>query len=210
MTVGSGTAVNKNPGESVIASDNVTVKALWKETTTPPAPGKVNVIFNANGGSGTMAPKQVEKDSEYTLPVCGFTAPAGKEFDKWKVVVGSGVEVEKKPGESVIASDNITVTAIWKESAAPPTPETKVKVTFNANGGTGTMDALEVKKNSEYALPECAFTAPVGKEFDKWSVTVGTAQAVEKLPNEKVVASDNVAVKAMWRNAPAPGKVNIL
>ena len=209
VTVGTAAAAEKAAGETVIASDNVKVKALWKETTTPPAPGKVNVIFNANGGSGTMAPKQVEKDSEYTLPVCGFTAPAGKEFDKWKVVVGSGVEVEKKPGESVIASDNITVTAIWKESAAPPTPETKVKVTFNANGGTGTMDALEVKKNSEYALPECAFTAPAGKEFDKWLVSVGTAAAVEKMPGETVVASDNVTVKAMWKNTPAPGKVDI-
>ena len=59
------------------------------------------------------------------------------------------------------------------------------------------MDAVEVKKNSEYALPECAFTAPAGKEFDKWSVTIGTAQTVEKLPNESMVASDNVTVKAL-------------
>ena len=116
-------------------------------------------------------------------------------------LVGSGVAVDKKPRESVIASDNITVTAIWKESAAPPTPETKVKVTFNANGGTGTMDALEVKKNSEYALPECAFTAPVGKEFDKWSVTGCFA-----VPQEGPAEQAQLSGAGLWNGLPDSGR----
>ena len=37
--------------------------------------------FNSNGGSGTM--DSVEADIIHRLPVCGFTAPAGKHFVGW-------------------------------------------------------------------------------------------------------------------------------
>ena len=205
VTVGTAAAVEKMPGDTVLASDNVTVKAMWKNL---PAPSKVDIKFNANGGSGSMPTKQVDKDSEYTLPVCGYTAPEGKEFDKWSVTVGSGTAVNKNPGESIMASDNVTVKALWKESTVPPAPG-KVNVTFEANGGTGMMAPKQVDKDSEYTLPVCGYTAPAGKEFDKWLVTVGTAAAVEKIPGDTVVASDNVTVKAMWKKVPTPGKVDI-
>ena len=65
----------------------------------------MDIRFNANGGGGSMPTKQVDKNSEYTLPVCGYTAPEGKEFDKWSVTVGSGTAVNKNPGESVIANN---------------------------------------------------------------------------------------------------------
>ena len=52
--------------------------------------------------------------------------------------------------------------------------------TFNANGGSGVMNAVEVNKDSNYKLPACEFTAPAGKEFDKWLVSVGTAAAMTK------------------------------
>ena len=57
------------------------------------------------------------------------------------------------------------------------------------------MPTQQVDKDSSYKLPVCGYTALVGKEFDKWLVTVGTAQEVEKLPNENVVASADITVK---------------
>ena len=85
------------PGESIVASDNITVKAIWKEKTPPPALAsvKVNVTFNGNTGSGSMPAVEVEKGSNYTLPVCSFTAPADKEFDKWSVTVTGFPAVDK-------------------------------------------------------------------------------------------------------------------
>ena len=50
-------------------------------------------------------------------------------------------------------------------------------VTFDANGGTGSMDAVTVASGESYDLPECGFTAPEGKQFKAWSVG-GTEYAV--------------------------------
>ena len=195
VVIGSAQPVDKNPGDEIVASDNVTVTAKWKAKPIP----KVNITFNGNSGTGSMDVVQVDKGSDYKLPACAFTAPDGKEFDKWSVTVGSAPAVDKKPGESIVASDNVTVIAIWKNKPVP-----KVNITFNANGGSGSMNATEVEKGKDYTLPVCTFVPPAGKEFDRWSVTVGSAPAVDKKPGESVTASDNVAVKAMWKTKTVP------
>ena len=221
VTVTGFPAVDKMPGESVVASDNVEVKAMWKEKTPPPvpAPVKVNVTFNGNTGSGSMPAVEVEKGSNYTLPVCSFTAPADKEFDKWSVTVTGSPAVDKMPGESIVAGGDVSVTAMWKAKTVPPVPPIpvpdKANITFNKNGGNGNMDLIQVEKGSNYTLPVCSFTAPTDKEFDKWSVIIGSATAVDKQPGEGIVASDNVAVTALWKEKaappvpPAPDKVKI-
>ena len=200
VTVTGFPAVDKMPGESVVASDNVEVKAMWKEKTPPPAPApvKVNVTFNGNTGSGSMPDKEVVKDSEFTLPVCSFTAPTDKEFDKWSVTVTGFPAVDKMPGESIVASDNITVKAIWKEKTPPPAPD-KVKITFKPNGGTQTMSEVEVDRDSEYTLPECGFTPPADKEFDKWQLEInGFAKFAG--PGEAFKVLSNTTVMPIWKD----------
>ena len=75
------------------------------------------VSFAANGGSGTMDSKTVEKDTEYTLPACGFTAPSGKVFKAWSV---NGTE--KSVGDKIVINADTTVTAVWKVRVAPYVP----------------------------------------------------------------------------------------
>ena len=67
------------------------------------------VIFDANGGTSTMIPAEVNEGEEYTLPECGFTAPSNKTFKAWSV----GGE-EKQPGDKITVSANTTVTAVWQ------------------------------------------------------------------------------------------------
>ena len=188
--------------ENTQVDEDTTVYAAWRDKQ------KVNITFEAGDGTGDMEAVQEDRDGNYKLPECGFTAPDGKEFDKWSVVIGSEEAVEKMPNDEIVASDNVTVTALWKNKPIP-----KVNVTFNAgDGGMGNMDAVEVNKGSNYKLPECGFTAPDGKEFDKWSVVIGSEEAVEKMPNDEIVASDNVTVTALWKDSvepPAPGKVRV-
>ena len=146
---------------------------------------------------------QVDKNSSYLLPEPMFTPPDGFEFDKWSVKIGNAQYVEKSPGESIIASDNVTLVAKWKLKVD------KVNVTFDNGGGSGSMNATEVEKGKDYTLPVCTFVPPAGKEFDKWSVTVGSAPAVDKKPGESVTASDNVTVKAMWKEKTVPVKAKV-
>ncbi len=51
------------------------------------------------------------------------------------------------------------------------------KVSFDANGGTGTMTADEGNELGAYTLPECGFTAPEGKRFKGWATSKANADA---------------------------------
>ena len=69
-------------------------------------------------------------------------------------------------------------------------------VTFDANGGTGSMaDATGV--SGEYTLPANGFTAPAGKQFKAWSVG-----GVEKAVGDKITVTANTTVTAVWENIP--------
>lgn len=89
----------------------------------------------------------------------------------------------------------------------PVTPDPvveKVTVSFDANGGTGTMAAVEVEKG-EYTLPANGFTAPGTKDFGGWEYTVKTefwGQVYEQQkigqPGDKVTLTENITFKAVW------------
>ena len=149
------------------------------------------VSFDANGGSGTMADATGISGS-YTLPASTFTAPAGKEFKCWSVA-----DVEKNVGDSITVTANTTVKAIWQAAG------TGYTVTFDANGGTGTM-AQATGVSGEYTLPESTFTAPDGKEFKCWKVG-----EEEKNAGDKITVTGNITVKAVWKDKSSGGGSNL-
>ena len=167
---------------------------------TPPAVEKVAVTFDANGGTGEMAAVDVEKGSEYTLPACTFTAPAGMIFAGWSIPAANWWEPAqiKQPGEKITVSAALKLTASWvKES---------ITVTFSAGDGTGTMAPVTVR-GGEYTLPECTFTAPGTKVFGGWQIVTtnqwGQQQTQIKQPGEKINLTDDLTLTASW-------KVNII
>ena len=71
-------------------------------------------------------------------------------------------------------------------------PITTYTVTFDANGGTGTMaDVTGIL--GDYTLPANGFTAPEGKQFKCWSVG-----GKEKAVGDKITVTANTAVTAVW------------
>ena len=81
----------------------------------------------------------------------------------------------------------------------------KHAVSFNANGGTGEMAALQVEEG-EYTLPECTFVGPGTKVFAGWEVMVTVTygqwsfeQAQVKQPGEKITISKDTEIKATWK-----------
>ena len=81
------------------------------------------------------------------------------------------------------------------ETEVDPPETAKYTVSFDANGGSGEMTAVEVEEGKEYTLPSCSFIAPEGKEFDKWDK--GAA-------GDKITVTANVTVKAEWKELPKP------
>ena len=154
----------------------ITLYAKWIEN-------KYTLTFDANGGSGTMAPI-TDLTGEYTLPANGFTAPSGKQFKGWSLTT-AGETVTK-----VDMTENRTVYAIWEDI-----PVVTYTLTFNANGGSGTMAPI-ADLNGEYTLPANGFTAPSGKQFKGWSLT--TAGEIVT----KVDMTENRTVYAIWEDIP--------
>ena len=74
-------------------------------------------------------------------------------------------------------------------------PKYDVEINFDANGGTGTMNAAEAAAATDYTLPENGFTAPAGKQFKNWEVD-GTAMN----PGDKVFLIEDFTVKAIWED----------
>ncbi len=69
-------------------------------------------------------------------------------------------------------------------------------ITFDPNGGTGTMQPMKVKSGEEFELPECTFTPPEGKEFAGWLAVDGTV-----FPAGDIAFSTTDSVlKATWKD----------
>ena len=178
--------VEYNAGDGYVVLGNTEIKALWKDSTVIPT--TFTITFNANGGTGSMEPVTVEEGSRYVLPACGFTAPDGQEFKAWEI---GGVEYNA--GDGYVVLGNTEIKALWKDSAVIPTTFT---ITFNANGGTGSMEPVTVEEGSRYPLPACGFTAPAGQEFKAWEIG-----GIEYNAGDDYVVLGNTEIKALWKDS---------
>ena len=162
----------------------------YERTVTPPAPTEFIVTFDGNGGTGSMEPVTVEEGSRYVLPACGFTAPDGQEFKAWEI---GGVEYNA--GDGYVVLGNTEIKALWKDSAVIPTTFT---ITFNANGGTGSMEPVTVEEGSCYPLPVCGFTAPVNMQFSGWALSAGGSV----IADGAIMVTSNITLYALWEPVP--------
>ena len=147
----------------------------------------ITVSFDPNGGTGTMQPMKVKSGEEFELPECTFTPPEGKEFAGWLAVNGK----VHPAGEVVTSSIDQSFKATWKDKEAA-----EVTISFDPNGGTGTMQPMKVKSGENFTLPECTFTPPEGKEFAGWLAVNGKVHPA----GEVVTSSIDQSFKATWKD----------
>lgn len=141
------------------------------------------ITFDKNGGTGTMAQVRKEVGDKYKLPTCTFTAPENKRFKEWKIGTTS-----YDVGDEITLSESITVRAIWENIP-------QYTITFDANGGTGTMESVTKYEGEEYELPASTFTAPDDKEFDQWLIGEDKYDA-----GDEITISADITVEATWKD----------
>lgn len=121
--VGSQAFLNGQLGEvrvydrALDAGEIATLYRLGEVYKALPLPTQYTISFGANGGTGTMAEVTKEENSTYTLPANGFTAPAGKEFEGWKVNGQGGL---LQPGATITITADVELVAQWKDAEAQP------------------------------------------------------------------------------------------
>ena len=69
-------------------------------------------------------------------------------------------------------------------------------ITFDGNGGSGSMDSVTVKAETNYILPACGFTAPADQEFKAWEIG-GTEYEV----GDSYTVNGDTEIKALWENS---------
>ena len=69
-------------------------------------------------------------------------------------------------------------------------------ITFDGNGGSGSMGPVTVKAETNYILPECGFTAPADQEFKAWEIS-GTEYKV----GDSYTVNRDTEIKALWENS---------
>ena len=118
----------------------------------------------------------------------------GEMTVKWK---GKVYGAPLLPSSASFASDaydtNVDEDACIATYKPKGTTSTTYTVSFDANGGTGTM-ANVTGVTGEYTLPANGFTAPAGKQFKAWSVG-----GVEKAVGDKITVTANTTVTAVWK-----------
>ena len=196
-----GGTVSKIDGWDVLTLDNARVKEVtYKYDTGNAKIGKVaftlktevpakyiTISFDPNGGTGTMKPMRVKAGENYTLPECTFTPPEGREFAGWLAVNGTVYPA----GTKVISSYDQSFKATWKDKEVA-----EVTITFDPNGGTGTMQPMKVKAGEEFELPKCTFTPPKGKEFAGWLAENGKVYPAGDI----VLSYSSSVLKATWKD----------
>ena len=196
-----GGTVSKVDGWDVLTLDNRDVKEVtYKYDTGNAKIGKVaftlktevpakyiTISFDPNGGTGTMKPMRVKAGVGYTLPECTFTPPEGKEFAGWLAVNGNVYPA----GHDVFSTYDQSLKATWKEKEVA-----EVTISFDPNGGTGTMQPMKVKSGENFTLPECTFTPPEGKEFAGWLAANGTVYPAGDI----AFSTTDTVLKATWKD----------
>ena len=196
-----GGTVSKVDGWDVLTLDNRDVKEVtYKYDTGNAKIGKVaftlktevpakyiTISFDPNGGTGTMKPMRVKAGVGYTLPECTFTPPEGKEFAGWLAVNGNVYPA----GHDVFSTYDQSLKATWKDKEV-----TEVTISFDPNGGTGTMQPMKVKSGENFTLPECTYTPPEGKEFAGWLAVNGNVYPAGNVATFSI----DQTLKATWKD----------
>ena len=179
-------AVNGNvypAGHDVFSTYDQSLKATWKDKEA----AEVTITFDPNGGTGTMQPMKVKSGENFTLPECTFTPPEGKEFAGWLAANGTVYPA----GDIAFSTTDSVLKATWKDKEAA-----EITISFDPNGGTGTMQPMKVKSGENFTLPECTFTPPEGKEFAGWLAVNGEVYPA----GEVVTFSIDQSLKATWKD----------
>ena len=176
---------------TVTPTADMTLYAQWQA-----APAQYTITYDANGGAGTMSAQTIEAGKSAALTANGF-ARDGYTFTGWNTAKdGSGTAYADKA--TVTPTADMTLYAQWQATPA------KYTVTFDANGGTGTMDALTVDAGNSVVLTANAFKRD-GYTFAGWN-TAKDGKGTAYGDKAQITPNGDMTLYAQWKSGSSMAK----
>ena len=165
------------------------VTAVWSiGKATQEAPDGLSSVAPATEGGSDGKITGVTDKMEYRMAGESiYTACSGTEIEN---LSAGNYFVRYAEDHNHFASPDAEVTVGEGASLADCT------ITFNAGGGSGSMEPVTVKARTNYILPDCGFTAPADQEFKAWEIS-GTEYKV----GDSYTVLGDTEIKALWENS---------
>ncbi len=170
-----------------VQAGSVTLYAQW-------VTNQLQIIFNANGGTGSMPAEPAYTNQSGVLSANGFTSPPGYTFSGWNTQSNGSGTSYSNVGNYTMGDTSLTLYAQWSPIS--------YTVTYQANGGTGTMAPQSEATQASFTLTTNSFTR-AGYTFTGWvdqnAVSYSDGQSVTMPPY-------NLVLTAQWTpNSTASG-----
>ena len=146
---------------------------------------EIAITFDANGGTGSMEAMSVNPGIDNKLTANTFTRE-NYTFTGWNTAKdGSGTTYADQA--TVNFSADTTLYAQWTQNPV---------ITFDANGGKGTMGTQTVKPNEATALTANTFTR-ADYDFAGWN-TAADGTGTKYADKAEITVSENITLYAQW------------
>ena len=168
------------------------VTAAWSiSKATQEAPnGLAGVAPTTEGGSDGRI-TGVDATMEYRMAGDGsYTACGGTEIEN---LSAGNYFVRYAEDNNHFAGTDTEVTV------GGGAPLADCTITFDGNGGSGSMEPITVKEGANYILPACGFAAPTDQEFKAWEIG-GTEYKV----GDSYTVNGDTEIKALWKDSVIP------
>lgn len=165
-------------------SSSKTFYACWKKTSTTTT--KYTISYNANGGKGAPSSQTKTNGTSITLRT-GVPTRDGYEFLGWSTS-SNATSATYQPGGTYSTNANATLHAVWAAD--------EYTITYNANGGTGTMSNSNYTYGVAKALSDNTFTKD-GSTFKCWN-TKADGTGINYADKQSITISEDLTLYAQW------------
>jgi uncharacterized repeat protein (TIGR02543 family) len=163
------------------------VVAFFASCKIPVDEESYTISFNANGGSGTMANQTIVSGESSAIKANAFTR-AGYTFFGWATSAGATSAAYADGASYVMGDSDVTLYAVWVVNHT---------ITFNSNGGAGTMAVQTIASGSSAILAANVFTRPY-YSFAGWSTSDTATSATYTDKASYAMGTADVTFYAVW------------
>lgn len=194
--------VDKPPEEtsdtSSVTTSNGYTDSGYRPTTNASSgnvAGAYTISFNANGGEGTLESISSQSGQYVKLPSAENAAEHISKKGYKLIGFSDNTEIPYPLYHYKMPCENVTLFAVWEPDI--------FTVSYNSNGGTGSLSRAEVKFGDEIPLPTDISVYKDGLFLAGWAKLVNAKTALKSL----IMPSENITLYAVWSNKAPTAKI---